>query len=212
MLHLPLAGILPARRRPHGSGGAGYNVVLQDEDLLAYIDRFQFFLLSLHRVYPNRNIIRMKLYFKYFLCAAAVLIVAAACSKASHEPNPSEGNPPANDVHPSIVVRGGTFDKEANDPLRGIMVVLLAYYDGEYVRKDTTYTSSEGLFEIAAPLREEVIDYTLLAKDKDGEENGGDFETSYINITLSQNSPSFDEVSRGYLLEGNIFYLEKKAN
>ncbi|MBR1871665.1 MAG: hypothetical protein IJ795_00470 [Bacteroidales bacterium] len=142
---------------------------------------------------------------KKLFVISLLLAALSGCSKIADVP----GNTPGVPKEPVLVVRGGAIDHESNEPVRGIMVVLFTNKGQVLVRKDTSYTTSEGLFEVLSPGFANDKSYSLLARDMDGMDNGGEYESSVIDINISESSPSFNNQSNSYIVDGNVFYLSR---
>lgn len=141
---------------------------------------------------------------KAFLLTAVVLL--AGCS--AMDPVPERNNAPVNEPDaPSLVARGFVQDQATQEALRGIRIVLSAFDQQTVVRRDTSYTSTEGLFEVVSPQYDVRWQYTLSAFDIDGLDNGGQYQSSVIEIHINENSPSYNPGANSYLVDGNIFYL-----
>ena len=114
----------------------------------------------------------------------------------------------------TVVVHGRTLDKATVAPIMGIRVVLNAYSTSDSrtrkpVQSDTTYTRTDGLFEIITTENHSSLTYELVATDVE-ELTGGRYSESVIGISLSPDSPSFNPTTNTYHMEGNDFYMEKK--
>ena len=139
-----------------------------------------------------------------WLIAISAIIVPlfSGCSKEALE-----------DTGATVVVHGATLDKKTSFPVMGIRVVLNAYRKSDSrtrkpVKSDTTYSLTNGLFEIITSERSANLAYELVATDVDGVK-GGSYSESVIGISLSTDSPSFDANTNTYHMEGNFFFLER---
>ena len=148
--------------------------------------------------------------FKYIAISAAALVLASCTAGMPiNEDYPSDKSADAAPL-PTVVVRGCCMDSGSNAPVSRMMIVLFPIVEHPLEYRDTTYTSSDGLFEIAREFTPEYMDFHLMAKDPDGQENGGEYQTAFIDINLNPDSPAFDARTGGYILDGNVFYLELK--
>jgi len=140
---------------------------------------------------------------RLFAIIAILAPVFWGCSKEAPE-----------DTGATLVVHGITLDKVSSFPVMGIRVVLNAYRNSDSrtrktVKSDTTYTRTDGLFEIITSEKSANLQYELIATDVNGPW-GGDYAESVIEISLSTDSPSYDDITNTYHMEGNVFYLERK--
>ena len=69
--------------------------------------------------------------------------------------------------------------------------------------------SADGLFEIITSEKSANLQYELIATDVNGR-FGGEYKESVIEISLSTDSPSYDDNTNTYYMDGNIFYLERE--
>ena len=139
----------------------------------------------------------------YFAIIAILVPVLGGCSKEALE-----------DTGATLVVHGRTIDKNSSFPVMGIRVVLNAYKKSDSrtrktVKSDTTYTRTDGLFEIITSEKSANLQYELIATDVNGR-FGGEYKESVIEISLSTDSPSYDDNTNTYYMDGNIFYLERE--
>ena len=133
---------------------------------------------------------------------AIIVPLFSGCSKEALE-----------DTGATVVVHGATLEKKSAFPVMGIRVVLNAYRKSDSrirkpVKSDTTYSLTNGLFEIITSERSANLAYELVATDVDGVK-GGSYSESVISIFLTTDSPSFDSATNTYHMDKNWFYLER---
>jgi len=146
---------------------------------------------------------KIKTLFRLFAIFAICVPVIAGCSKEALE-----------DSGATVVVHGRTCDKITSSPVMDIRIVLNAYTNADprtrkILQSDTTYSRTDGLFEIITAEKSANLIYELVAADVDGPLNG-EYNESVIGIILSMNSPSYDSSTNTYDMPGNDFYLERK--
>lgn len=112
-------------------------------------------------------------------------------------------------ISASLFVRGSTFDT-SSQPIEDIMLVFTAFADEHRthaIKRDTTYSRENGRFSFITPSLGNI--YSITAYDTDGNDNGGLFKSQTIDINLSNTSPSYSTATGYYMLNGNLFFLEK---
>lgn len=76
----------------------------------------------------------------------------------------------------------GTVTSEADEPLKGIQVIVRAEWDNDPIAADTLYTDEKGEFQTKELGTGGIGKQKVYFHDIDGEENGGTFKSDSIAL------------------------------
>lgn len=76
----------------------------------------------------------------------------------------------------------GTVTSEANEPLKGIQVIVRKLWDNNPMWADTLYTDEKGEFQTQESRFGGINEQKVYFHDIDGEENGGTFKSDSIAL------------------------------
>ena len=76
----------------------------------------------------------------------------------------------------------GTVTSEANEPLKGIQVIVRTGWDNNPMWADTLYTDEKGEFQTQELETVSIDEQKICFHDIDGEENGGTFKSDSIAL------------------------------